>query len=88
MVALQTESRSPKSNGPSVEHQGATAGHVRAGYFELVRNNADFRWLWLGQIVSLLGDWFNLIACVALIAALTESGIAVGSLFVIRMLTS
>lgn len=32
------------------------------GYFELVLQNANFRWLWGGQIVSLLGDWFNLIA--------------------------
>ena len=39
-----------------------------------------------GQIVSLLGDWFNLIASAALIAALTQSGTAVGGLFVVRML--
>ena len=32
------------------------------GYLELVRVNQDFRSLWLGQIVSLFGDWFNLIA--------------------------
>jgi MFS family permease len=51
-----------------------------------VRSNADFRWLWGGQIVSLLGDWFNTIASVALIASLTSSGPAVGGLFVVRML--
>ena len=55
-------------------------------YSSLVRGNADFRWLWSGQIVSLLGDWFNLIASVALVASLTESGLAVGGLFVLRML--
>jgi MFS family permease len=59
---------------------------VSTGYAALVRHNADFRWLWSGQVVSLLGDWFNLIASIALITSLTESGIAVGSLFVIRML--
>ena len=42
--------------------------------------------MWGGQIVSLLGDWFNTIASVALIAALTSSGPAVGGLFVVRML--
>jgi MFS family permease len=42
--------------------------------------------LWFGQIVSLLGDWFNLIASAALIATLTQSGFAVGGLFVVRML--
>lgn len=56
------------------------------GYLDLVRNNKAFRLLWMGQIVSLLGDWFNLIASAALIATLTESGAAVGGLFVVRML--
>lgn len=56
------------------------------GYGQLVRENANFRMLWLGQIVSLLGDWFNLIASAALVASLTQSGFAVGGLFVVRML--
>ena len=56
------------------------------GYGELVRGNRNFRLLWLGQIISLLGDWFNLIASASLIAILTDSGLAVGSLFVVRML--
>ena len=56
------------------------------GYLDLVSRNPNFRSLWLGQIVSLFGDWFNLIASAALIAQLTESGLAVGGLFVIRML--
>ena len=57
-----------------------------AGYGELLRGNRNFRYLWFGQIVSLLGDWFNLIASAALVGALTQSGLAVGSLFVVRML--
>jgi MFS family permease len=56
------------------------------GYSDLVRGNRNFRFLWLGQIVSLLGDWFNLIASASLIALLTNSGVAVGGLFVVRML--
>ena len=56
------------------------------GYAELLRGNANFRLLWFGQIVSLLGHWFNLIASAALVAKLTESGFAVGALFVVRML--
>ena len=56
------------------------------GYFELLRQNPNFRWLWGGQIVSLLGDWFNLIASAILIAELTDSGLALGILFTIRML--
>lgn len=56
------------------------------GYVELVRQNANFRWLWFGQIISLLGDWFNVIASAALIATLTDSGLAIGGLLVVRML--
>jgi MFS family permease len=55
-------------------------------YGQLIRSNLDFRKLWIGQIISLLGDWFNLIASATLVAILTESGFAVGSLFVIRLL--
>jgi MFS family permease len=56
------------------------------GYLELIRQNANFRCLWLGQIVSLLGDWFNFIASASLVALLTGSGLAVGTLFAVRML--
>lgn len=63
-----------------------TTAPQTAGYVELVRNNRAFRLLWFGQIISLLGDWFNLIASASLVAELTQSGLAVGSLFVVRML--
>lgn len=63
-----------------------TAQHGIAGYRNLVRYNPNFRMLWFGQIVSLLGDWFNLIASAALVSSLTGSGLAVGGLFVMRML--
>ncbi len=55
------------------------------GYIDLIWQNSNFRWLWCGQVVSLLGDWFNLIASTILIADLTGSGLAVGVLFTIRM---
>ncbi len=56
------------------------------GYIELLRSNRNFRLLWSGQVASLFGDWFNLIASASLVASLTGSGLAVGALFVIRML--
>jgi MFS family permease len=56
------------------------------GYIALLRRNRNYRYLWSGQVVSLLGDWFNLIASASLVASLTQSGVAVGGLFVIRML--
>ncbi|MCB0108658.1 MAG: MFS transporter [Caldilineaceae bacterium] len=63
-----------------------THTQAKGGYWQLVAANANFRNLWLGQIVSLLGDWFNLIASAALIGQLTQSGLAVGTLFVVRTL--
>ncbi len=56
------------------------------GYAALLGGNPDFRNLWLGQIVSLFGDWFTFVASATLVAELTGSGLAVGGLFVARML--
>src|SRR5258708_8749755 len=56
------------------------------GYVALVRGNHNYRSVWLGEIVSLFGDWFDLIASATLIAKLTGSGLAGGGLFVVRML--
>jgi MFS family permease len=58
----------------------------RADCLGLLRRNPNFRRLWIGQVVSLLGDWFNLVASSTLIHTLTGSGAAVGSLFAIRSL--
>src|SRR5688572_32064568 len=44
------------------------------GYIELLRRNRNFRQLWLGQVVSQMGDWFNTIALYTLILDLTGSG--------------
>lgn len=55
-------------------------------YSDLIINNPNFRYLWSGHIVSLLGDWFNLIASATLIAKLSGSGTAIGGLFIVRML--
>lgn len=55
-------------------------------YRDLIGKNKNFKNLWFGQIVSLMGDWFNLIATAILTANLTQSGLAVGGLFVIRSL--
>ncbi len=68
------------------DHSGTQPPGRPLGYGQLIRGNRNFRQLWYGQIVSLLGDWFNLVASAALIAQLSGSALAIGSLFVIRML--
>jgi MFS family permease len=60
-----------------------------SGYLELLRGNRNFRQLWLGQVVSQLGDWFDTMALYALLQRLTEdSGRAIGLVLVARFLPS
>ena len=59
-----------------------------AGYVELLRGNRSFRQVWLGQVVSQLGDWFDTIALYTIILHLTGSGRAVGLLLVARFVPS
>jgi MFS family permease len=67
--------------------QTASAGHVRRiGYVELLRKNRNFRQLWLGQVVSQLGDWLDTIALYTIVLRLTGSGRAIGFVLVARFL--
>lgn len=56
------------------------------GYWQLVRTNADYRRLWLAEIASHLGDWFNTIALYTLVQELTGSSLALGLVFITKML--
>ena len=56
------------------------------GAVRLLRDNRNFRLLWLGQVVSQLGDWFNYVALYALLFDLTGSATAVAGLMVVQML--
>ena len=58
------------------------------GYIELLRTNRSFRQLWLGQVVSQMGDWFDTIALYTIILNLTGSGRDVGLLLVARFVPS
>ena len=66
----------------------ATIAPRPAGYLELLRTNKDFRQLWLGQVVSQMGDWFNTIALYTIILNLTGSGRDIGLMMVARFLPS
>jgi MFS family permease len=58
------------------------------GYVDLLRRNRNFRQLWLGQVVSQMGDWFDTIALYTIILNLTGSGRDVGLLLVARFVPS
>lgn len=62
------------------------AAHTEVGYLALIRGNVNFRRLWLGSIVSLLGDWFNTIALYTIVERLTGSPFALGLVFITKML--
>ncbi|MBL8920773.1 MAG: MFS transporter [Myxococcaceae bacterium] len=56
------------------------------GYLELLRRRAAYRRIWLGSVISLLGDWFTLIALYSLLNQFTGRGEAVGLLLLVRFL--
>lgn len=56
------------------------------GYLGLLRQNPNFRRLWLGQVVSQLGDWLDYVALFTLLLELTGSGTAAAGLLVARFL--
>ena len=57
------------------------------GYIRLLRENKDFSRLWLAQVISLLGDWFNTVALSALVSEYTNgSGLAISGLLIARFL--
>jgi MFS family permease len=72
----------------SDESARGAGGPAAAGYFALLRDNRDFRQLWLGQVVSQLGDWFDTIALFTLVLKLTGSGGVVSLVLVARFLPS
>src|SRR6266576_2838721 len=58
------------------------------GYGELLRGNRGFRLLWLGQVVSQMGDWFDTIAVYTIALRLTGSTRSVALIMVARFLPS
>jgi len=54
-------------------------------YVQLIRENRDFRKLWIAAVISMLGEWFNTIALFFLILEYTGSEFLLGMLFTVRM---
>src|SRR5664279_1758818 len=55
-------------------------------YAQLLRNNPDYARLWLAQVISLLGDWFDTITLLALVGTYSPQyrGLAVSGLLLAR----
>ncbi len=57
-------------------------------FWNLLRDNRNYRYMWLGQIVSEVGDHFNSIAVLSLALHVTGTGAAVGGVMIARTLSA
>ena len=71
-----------------MEHQLETASNSisLSAYWRLVRENRNFRNLWLAQIVSEIGDWFYTLAIYNLLLQLTGRASSVALALVVQVL--
>jgi MFS family permease len=61
---------------------------VTVGYLGVLRESPAFRRLWIGQLISNAGDWFNNIAVLGLVMGLTGSPAAIAWLIIAQQLPS
>jgi MFS family permease len=59
---------------------------TNGGYLDLLKNNKNFRNVWLSQIVSELGDWLNFVALVQIIKSFSTQAQDTGWLVILQML--
>ena len=65
----------------SVAHHSAYDPDRPVGHWQLLKQNSRFRRLWIAQLISSGGDWFNSVAVLGLVLQLTSSGL--GASFVL-----
>jgi hypothetical protein len=56
-------------------------------YTQLLRRNRSFRRLWIGQVISELGNWFNFIAALGLVRLVSHAAPEVTTILLISRLT-
>lgn len=62
-------------------------GEAQIGYVELLRRRRDYRLLYAAQTLSLLGDWFNVIAVLLVLTQITgSSALSVSWVFILKLL--
>ncbi len=55
-------------------------------YIQLLRRNRSFRRLWIGQVISELGNWFNFIAALGLVRVVSNAAPEVTTIILIARL--
>ncbi|MCC7174488.1 MAG: MFS transporter [Bryobacterales bacterium] len=70
------------------EEPAIGAGYLRPGqapsFIQLLRSNRNYRYTWLGQVVSEIGDHFNNVAVFSLAMEITRSGMVVTGVMMAR----
>jgi MFS family permease len=56
-------------------------------YFRLIKENHDFRRLWLSQLISNFGDWFGLLAVYDIILRTKGSPLLLGLIIIVKMMS-
>jgi len=74
---------SRSSSSTSSEHSDSTRA---PGYKQLLAANPQFRMLWLADLISHFGDWFNTVAVYAIVLRLSDSGQALAAVMIVRTL--
>jgi MFS family permease len=59
-----------------------------SSFTQLLRDNRNYRYTWIGQIVSEVGDHFNNIAVFSLALATTHSGLVVSGIMIARAISN
>ncbi len=57
---------------------------MRSAFRDLLRRNRNYRYTWMGQVVSEIGDHFNNIAVFSLALETTGSGLVVSGIMLAR----
>lgn len=55
-------------------------------YSQLLRRNRSFRRLWIGQVISELGNWFNFIAALGLVRVVSHASAEVATILLLSRL--
>jgi MFS family permease len=83
-MAVPQLTGAPPGCPPEAQGSSFTAWWRAAAPFALLRRNHNYRFTWLGQIVSEVGDHFNNVAVLSLAIANTHSGGVVAALMLAR----
>ncbi|HTK96301.1 MAG TPA: hypothetical protein VL382_11765, partial [Terriglobales bacterium] len=55
-------------------------------YWRLIRGNANFRRMWLAEVISETGDWFYMVSLYAMLLEFTGRAESIGLAFALQVL--